>query len=51
MLSIPRVDSAVEKFAVDVEVDGSEFLELSTRKFIGSEIVIPNAFALEWSEA
>ena len=38
----PNVDSAVEEFAVDVEVDGSENLELSIRIFIGSKTQIPN---------
>jgi len=54
MLSIPIGDSAVEEFAVDVEVDGSEILEISIRIFIGSKTQIPNvllskeAFTVSW---
>ena len=54
MLSIPIGDSAVEEFAVDVEVDGSENLEISIRIFIGSKTQIPNvllskeAFTVSW---
>ena len=38
----PTDGSAVEEFAVDVEVDGSEILEISIRIFIGSKTQIPN---------
>ena len=50
----PNCGSAVEEYAVDVEVDGSEILELSIRIFIGSKTQIPNvllskeAFTVSW---
>ena len=46
----PNVGSAVEEFAVDVEVDGSENLEISIRIFIGSKTQIPNVLLSKESD-